>query len=295
MDPASKIVDHVYLGSEWNASNLDELKANGITHILNVTREIDNFFPATFEYRNIRVFDEEATDLLKYFDETYRFVRKAQDAQGKVLIHCKMGISRSATLTMAYLMKDYEMSLTEVMILVGERRAIINPNEGFIKQLVTYEGILGANSNRHNGLFRSKSESNIKCDAGKKRSEPSKSKETRGITKDAPAFNTTELLCRPKSWSEHHNKTESSSNKQSSSHLMHINEEAICPCYKDLQIVDSSTSSGCPNQNEGEESSKPCSCPLEVELQVPPEGNNDSVVQSLSDLPIRLRQELEPG
>ena len=38
MDPASKILDYLYLGSEWNASNLDELRANGITRILNVTR-----------------------------------------------------------------------------------------------------------------------------------------------------------------------------------------------------------------------------------------------------------------
>ena len=33
MDPASKILDYLYLGSEWNASNLDELRQNNITHI----------------------------------------------------------------------------------------------------------------------------------------------------------------------------------------------------------------------------------------------------------------------
>ena len=57
MDPASKILDYLYLGSEWNASNFDELKQNNITHILNVTREIDNFYPASFKYKNIRVWD----------------------------------------------------------------------------------------------------------------------------------------------------------------------------------------------------------------------------------------------
>ncbi len=29
MDSASMILDHLYLGSEWNASNLEELKRNG--------------------------------------------------------------------------------------------------------------------------------------------------------------------------------------------------------------------------------------------------------------------------
>ena len=72
MDPASKILEYLYLGSEWNASNLEELHANGISHILNVTREIDNFFPADFKYKNIRVYDEESTNLLRYFEDSYR-------------------------------------------------------------------------------------------------------------------------------------------------------------------------------------------------------------------------------
>ena len=83
MDPASKILDYLYLGSEWNASNLEELRQNGITHVLNATREIDNFFPAHFVYHNVREYDEEATDLLKYFDGTYKFIRAAREKNGK--------------------------------------------------------------------------------------------------------------------------------------------------------------------------------------------------------------------
>ena len=85
MNPASKILDYLYLGSEWNASNLDELKDNKITHILNVTREIDNFFPSRFQYKNIRVYDEEATDLLRFLDSTYKFIREAKEQRGAVL------------------------------------------------------------------------------------------------------------------------------------------------------------------------------------------------------------------
>lgn len=57
MDPSSKILEYLYLGSEWNASNFVELKEHKITHILNVTREIDNFYPESFKYLNIRVWD----------------------------------------------------------------------------------------------------------------------------------------------------------------------------------------------------------------------------------------------
>lgn len=49
-----------------------------VLYILNVTREIDNFFPGVFEYHNIRVYDEEATNLLEYWNETYKFIAKAK-------------------------------------------------------------------------------------------------------------------------------------------------------------------------------------------------------------------------
>lgn len=49
-----------------------------VGYILNVTREIDNFFPGMFEYHNIRVYDEEATNLLEYWNETFKFITKAK-------------------------------------------------------------------------------------------------------------------------------------------------------------------------------------------------------------------------
>lgn len=49
-----------------------------VRYILNVTREIDNFFPGMFEYHNIRVYDEEATNLLEYWNDTYKFITKAK-------------------------------------------------------------------------------------------------------------------------------------------------------------------------------------------------------------------------
>lgn len=78
MDSPTQIFEHVFLGSEWNASNLEDLQNRGVRYILNVTREIDNFFPGVFEYHNIRVYDEEATDLLAYWNDTYKFISKAK-------------------------------------------------------------------------------------------------------------------------------------------------------------------------------------------------------------------------
>ncbi|XP_019741412.1 protein phosphatase Slingshot homolog 2 isoform X2 [Hippocampus comes] len=161
MDSPTEIFEHVYLGSEWNASNLEELQNSGVRYILNVTREIDNFFPGMFEYHNIRVYDEEATNLLEYWNETYKFISKAKKAGAKCLVHCKMGVSRSASTVIAYAMKEYGWSLDAAFEYVKERRAVTKPNPSFMKQLEEYQGILLASKQRHNKLWRSHSDSDL--------------------------------------------------------------------------------------------------------------------------------------
>ncbi|KAK6189929.1 hypothetical protein SNE40_001892 [Patella caerulea] len=148
MDGASKITDLVYLGSEWNAANAAELQEIGIGFILNVTLEIDNFFQGMFKYKNIRLPDVPESDLLRHWDKTYDFIDRARKENSKVLIHCKMGISRSSATTMAFLMKDNKWSFEEAFKYVKERRNCVNPNEGFREQLKTYEGILTASNQR---------------------------------------------------------------------------------------------------------------------------------------------------
>ncbi|XP_055522543.1 protein phosphatase Slingshot isoform X2 [Wyeomyia smithii] len=161
MDAPTEIFDHVYLGSEWNASNLEELQRKGVRHILNVTREIDNFFPGTFDYFNVRVYDDEKTDLLKHWDNTFKYISRVRMEGSKVLVHCKMGISRSASVVIAYAMKANNWDFDRALRHVKEKRSCIKPNKNFIMQLETYQGMLDAMKNREK-LQRSKSETNLK-------------------------------------------------------------------------------------------------------------------------------------
>ncbi|XP_065595367.1 protein phosphatase Slingshot homolog 1 [Cyrtonyx montezumae] len=161
MDKPSLIFDHLYLGSEWNASNLEELQGSGIDYILNVTREIDNFFPGLFAYHNIRVYDEETTDLLAHWNEAYHFINKAKKNHSKCLVHCKMGVSRSASTVIAYAMKEFGWSLEKAYNYVKQKRSIARPNAGFMRQLLEYEGILDASKQRHNKLWKQQADSNL--------------------------------------------------------------------------------------------------------------------------------------
>lgn len=148
-DRASLIFPHLYLGSEWNAANLEELQRNRVSHILNVAREIDNFFPDRFIYYNVRLWDEESAQLLPHWKETHRFIEAARAQGTRVLVHCKMGVSRSAATVLAYAMKQYGWSLEQALLHVQELRPIVRPNPGFLRQLQTYQGILTASRQSH--------------------------------------------------------------------------------------------------------------------------------------------------
>lgn len=62
----------------------------------------------------------------------------------KCLVHCKMGISRSAATVIAYAMKEYGWDLKKAFEYVKERRAVTKPNPSFMRQLEEYQGILMA-------------------------------------------------------------------------------------------------------------------------------------------------------
>ncbi|KAE9416061.1 hypothetical protein Angca_002283, partial [Angiostrongylus cantonensis] len=151
MDKPSRIFPYLLLGTEWNASNWEELNQNNVSYILNMTREVDNFFPMHFKYVKISVSDEASTNLLNNWNLTYSFIKEANILRelGKVcLVHCKKGISRSSSTVIAYAMKEYGWSLEHALAYVKKRRNCITPNKGFMEQLHTFAGVLEASRHR---------------------------------------------------------------------------------------------------------------------------------------------------
>eukprot|EP01127_Copromyxa_protea_P016205 TRINITY_DN477_c0_g1_i1.p1 TRINITY_DN477_c0_g1~~TRINITY_DN477_c0_g1_i1.p1 ORF type:complete len:134 (-),score=18.66 TRINITY_DN477_c0_g1_i1:32-433(-) len=79
------------------------------------------------------------TPLLTEMDKIFAVFLKAVREGSGVLIHCQAGISRSASFVIAYLMKHHSMTLREAYFLVKEKKPDIQPNKGFMAQLVDYE------------------------------------------------------------------------------------------------------------------------------------------------------------
>mmetsp|Transcript_3384 Transcript_3384/g.4209 ORF Transcript_3384/g.4209 Transcript_3384/m.4209 type:complete len:94 (+) Transcript_3384:208-489(+) len=66
--------------------------------------------------------------------EGTEFLRRARE-RGAVLVHCAAGISRSASLVIAYLIRYHRMDFEEAFEHVKLGRNFINPNKSFIEQL----------------------------------------------------------------------------------------------------------------------------------------------------------------
>ena len=137
---ASEVIEQfLYLGSFKNASTREELSAVGITHILNMASELDNVFENEFSYLKIGIDDLSTESLVPVLEQAIQFINSARGEQGRVLVHCAMGISRSTSVVIAYLVKEHQMSVDSSIKLLKQKRSCINPNRGFLEQLSLYE------------------------------------------------------------------------------------------------------------------------------------------------------------
>ena len=66
----------------------------------------------------------------------------ARAGGGRVLLHCSQGVSRSASLAIAYLMWQRSASFEEVLASVNAVRGVANPNIGFTCQVRTMHALL---------------------------------------------------------------------------------------------------------------------------------------------------------
>merc|ERR1719502_2292926 len=111
----SLVAPGLYLGDESAAANLPALQAAGVTHVLNCSA------------------------LPNALDTGVEFIAQAHAAGGAVLVHCHRGISRSATLCIAYLVRSTQQPAERVFELMRQKRKCIDPNLGYWVALKTWE------------------------------------------------------------------------------------------------------------------------------------------------------------
>ncbi|XP_069835370.1 dual specificity protein phosphatase 13A-like isoform X1 [Dendropsophus ebraccatus] len=133
---------NLFLGDLNTANNRYELWKLGITHVLNAahgrrySEGNPEFYGTTIIYHGVPANDVPEFDMSKYFYSASEFIHRALITPGaRLLVHCVVGISRSATLVLAYLMIHHQLSLVQAIHTVQKNRWI-SPNAGFLRQLL---------------------------------------------------------------------------------------------------------------------------------------------------------------
>lgn len=162
----ARINDHLYLSS-LEALTPARLEAYGVTQIISAMMEklpadlleIPSSSSSTLSFSTstlsstpsvladggrrahvqICVEDAESADLSAHFDTVADRIAREARRGGRSLVHCVAGVSRSASLVLAYLVKHGRMTLAEAYDHVRAIRPCISPNTGFWRQLVAYE------------------------------------------------------------------------------------------------------------------------------------------------------------
>ncbi|XP_036454934.1 dual specificity protein phosphatase 18 [Colossoma macropomum] len=134
-----QITDYLYIGNAKAAKDSSVITRLNINCIINATLDDSKPCLPSVDYVWVPVADSPETQLEEHFDTVADKIDKVRMQHGRVVVHCCAGVSRSATLCLAFLMKHCSMSLVEAHGLVKSRRPIIRPNAGFWKQLIEYE------------------------------------------------------------------------------------------------------------------------------------------------------------
>ena len=72
-----------------------------------------------------------------YFAAATDFMEDSINDGHATLVHCAAGVSRSVSIVLAYLVIKRNMSLADSIAMVRAARPIMNPNLGFLRQLIT--------------------------------------------------------------------------------------------------------------------------------------------------------------
>ena len=143
MNHPTQILKFLYLGNYKHSSDNKELKKLKINYILNCAIECHNYnLPKNVKELHLKVKDIDTFEILYYFDIANEFINKCKLMGGICLVHCKLGVSRSTTFVIAYLMKYANLTTDEALEFVKNKRSSIKPNDGFMRQLRMYEKTL---------------------------------------------------------------------------------------------------------------------------------------------------------
>ncbi|PFH53333.1 hypothetical protein AMATHDRAFT_73516 [Amanita thiersii Skay4041] len=148
--PASPIANNpsvvsgaLYVGSLTAVNDVDLLRAHHITHLVQVLDA--PWLPQSekdgFHCYRIDILDQANADLRPHLEAVCTHIDRVLKSGRSVLVHCQQGVSRSAAVVIAYLIRNHGMTYDNAHAYLKRKRACIKPNAGFVRALQEWEGM----------------------------------------------------------------------------------------------------------------------------------------------------------
>ena len=129
------IIDNIYLGDTNVAGNETYLEENNITVVVNCASGYTSNYKK-MKSLELNLYDDNTQILFPKFHVAYKFVKEYKEKN--ILVHCLQGKSRSPSFVIFYLMKEKRWDFDTCLSFVLEKRPIVNPISGFVRQLKDY-------------------------------------------------------------------------------------------------------------------------------------------------------------
>jgi hypothetical protein len=140
------IPGELYLGNYDQAKIKEDLKKMKITHILVCGAGLEEHFPKDFVYKQFDLEDIEEEDIRRFFPSAIEFIENGKT----VFVHCHAGVSRSASIVIAYLMSKFNLEFLKAFEFLKEKRECIFPHPKFREDLKLFELELLQDNNNNN-------------------------------------------------------------------------------------------------------------------------------------------------
>lgn len=175
MHKINEITQNIYITNQDNANDVENLKGYRIKTVFNLgdprsEKELRRYKRRKIDHIQVNISDSENQDISSVLDYSYNVILESIQNKHKILVHCNSGVSRAPAIVIGYLLRrQYRISfekykkiikpkkrmnmlrtiinptnllLMKIIKFIKQSRPCIEPNAGFVWQLLMFEQFL---------------------------------------------------------------------------------------------------------------------------------------------------------
>lgn len=152
----SEILPKLWLGNAQAAMSKDFINKYGIKRIINITKEVPCLF-SEVKYMHLQLDDLDTCqrDLNNLYDRTTDFIYDSLKNREPILVHCKMGHHRSASVVCAFLFRYLNIDYIDAVSYINSIRHC-----ALVRNTCMMNGLFGY----YITLIHSREKQNCKCE-----------------------------------------------------------------------------------------------------------------------------------